>query len=134
MQLFVAAPSAIASTSSGRTMEAFPAEARMSRASPSGTAARIGVPEARYSYVFPGTIVARVPCRQVLHRQEEEIRGSNQSHRLGVGDIAVEVHQTSDYSDDRAVTVGEHAGQVDLDRGCELGIGRRGGARPPAAG
>ena len=60
----------------GATKLALPASPRRSRASPSGTAARIGVSEARCSYVFPGTIVARTPGGRLCIGRSCALRGA----------------------------------------------------------
>ena len=113
---------AMAPASAGRASRAVPAAWSRSRASPSGTAARIGRPDAT---ILVGLLRhdRRPPAgRQIVHRQEEQVGGADECGCLPVAQEPVQ-RCVPDCSRLCCSACGENPGEVQLDDVAQLGTG-----------
>ena len=88
-----------------------------SRASPAGTAPRIGVPEARYSYVLPGMIRARSPGASSCIGMNRRSAERSSSIVLVVRQVAVAEDEVGKRG---SVRLGERAHELDPNAPAEL--------------
>ena len=83
----------------------------------------MGRPDARYSYVLPGTVLERIPAGRFCIGRNRRSAERISSQRLGVGEIAVHADDLG-AGCDLAIGVGQHAGQVHLDAAAQLRLAR----------